>query len=267
MNRYIDSVTAAHAWSSEARPVDEPLVANGAVNSATVKSEVIFPILHRGNSTYIRRAADDPIRHARELLDRIVGPTVCEQYKTKGSIADVICTVAKVTIGNRTFSCKAKEDLSQTYRSRNSMFYIMCKNVPHYHRVHCNDADYDEDEYLYGRFVAFTSVCIPAWSDFVEPQYYGKCTLFKGRPVDITGEFQIDILLPLAQRDSTIDKVKLIKFVQLRHVEGMIALGPQLQHWAKDVDFERARLAREVTTNLQKRLKKTTVFYVMPLTK
>ena len=102
------------------------------------------------------------------VLVPLLGAAVCLAHTGQGSDYSIRRTKQKVQIGVRTYSSKLREDDAAVYTSRASWFRIRCSNVPHYVAAHEDDVDaagestFDPNEMLFGRFIQFLEVVLPA---------------------------------------------------------------------------------------------------------
>jgi len=146
------------------------------------------------------------------------------------------------------------------------------KNVPlyveHQHDICSDDQPYDPDEMLYGRFLYFAQV-ETAWNvgQGDQPLIFGYCRLFRRLKLDdesrwtTADQIIIDIAKPLQYVDQSkannpayvgYSKMREIEWVQLKHVEGMLAVGPvypgEIDRGWRQRDFMRNNGAACVTS-------------------
>lgn len=258
VNRYIDSVCVGNKQfvnSTEeevaAALIAKPLVPVGAINSASDRAAVAFnfglkfPTMCKANSKFLFKGVMN--RNMRcMVLHPMLGSAICTQYASYGSRAVVRSTTRKVQIGDWTYSCEARESSKSVFRSRDSYFSIECQYVPHFRDMHedVEASNYRPTELLYGRFEHFVGITVERWVGFGQ-QYYGRCRLYQTTPAD-AGLHVIDFNAPLQYQAPTPSGGKEwrhIEYVKLCHVNGMVALGPQLQGLLKDEAFIDARVS------------------------
>lgn len=213
-------------------------------------TDVHAPYTKGGLTKHNSRFEKISLSHIRDQwLKPLFGVTVVDAHRSLASNLRVRVYSGKVQIGLWEYRCKANEDGRQVYRARASWFRIKAKHVPHYieNREELCDEEqpYNKDEMLYGRFMYFAEVHT-TWNlgQALQPFIFGNCRLFRAISVPEEsnskwsveqGLASIDINKPLAYTDDAkvrnpayrgLPQTKEIEWVQLKHVEGMVALGP-----------------------------------------
>lgn len=251
---------------------EHPLVPVDAVHSYADQHRVFYPGLTKHNSRY----ADVGTSHVRDkFLKPMFGTAVADANIGNGSNLLIRTFDGAVQIGLWKYRCQAREDNCLVRRARSSWFRIKAKHVPlfveQFASMHLYGADaalpYDPEEMLYGRFVRFMHVQVTDWiihaGSVNQPILLGDCRLYRRlNDARAAGERQpaglvcIDIEQPLCYNDprkanrihATTTR---IRYVQLIHVEGMLAVGPQY--------------AQSIHTDDQQKASTTTRWCVMEL--
>jgi hypothetical protein len=224
VSRFVELANASmcEGWfqDDEDRP---PLVPATAVHSLTDRYQVIYPLVTKATSKFDAAIPD----HRRRVLERMLGKAFCDAHPQRIGGRDGISirrTNSKVQIGSREFSCRGKEDGRSVYQSRASNFCALKEHIPNYDDEPDADGPRVRSTMLYGRLQQFLHIRIPAWG---VDEYYGKCTLFEGVHDATINAFMVD-LDPAKQcrwRDAA-GVERLIEYVKLSNIEGMIALAP-----------------------------------------
>ena len=260
---------------------DHPLVPLGSVNSSSTADKVVFPELTKGNS---KREKINSSHVRQRSLVPMLGPELCDRNKHNGAVHLCRRTTRRIRIGAWKFSCGDVDDESDSddenpgssslTRTCSSWFSIRAGNVPLFMQREKeilvekgNPPDVVEDllaarakQLLYGMFFGFIELQLLQWEPGDRWFQLGHCVLF--RRLELPAAGQLDLIdtghalkwIPGYDRDS--DKPLYnspIEYVQLKHVEGMVAVAPHVE-WIPDSVPARAPTA-----------KPTRKMHVMPL--
>jgi hypothetical protein len=211
-----------------------PLVHNDARNSMVDSNRIVWPLqLTKSNSIASGIKKDIEPRRYRELvLLPILGAAACAPYHGIAALEYTMRSIMiKVQKGLWKLGLKEREDIirgdeneserlnRQVGKTRSSWFKIHSSNVPHYQRA----ADDVNNEHLYGRIHCFAQLTVPAWRP--EPFQLAKVRLYEVSGVQAESNLQI------IRTDKAVGYVYnarplTIKYVQVRDIVGLIAVGP-----------------------------------------
>lgn len=215
--------------------------------------------------------SDRPVSKQSKIPERIlqqyVGINAIERNKGKPHIFKARGTFSPVTIGPWKFTTSKIDDAPTPQSGTNhSYFAIRAKHIVHEAeyiqqlklteggREELASMEYDPEELIFGQFHRFVQLDIPFWSEEDSELRLGRCTLW--RPIrpwkhDLPHHF-CRTLQPaiLDLRDSNIffrkrqgrRKMKHVKYVLLKHIETIVAIGPMVQD-LEDEDEERIYFA------------------------
>ena len=285
INRYLqEQACAIDLLASDVQEAgDHPLIPLGSVHSGTEATKVVFPTLTKGNS----KREKIHYSHVRQrALLPMLGAEVCERNKYKGSAHACRRTTRRIRIGPWKFSCGDVDDESDSddenpgssrsslTRSCSSWFSIRAGNVPLFmereEQILLERRTPPEvlpailaaraTQLLYGQFRGFIELVLPEWEGDDRRFQLGHCALY--RRLEMPEDGQIDLIdtahtlkwIPGYEVDSDKEiRSAEIEYVQLKHVEGMVAAAPHIE-WISDRMANRAPTARE-----------TLKLHVMPL--
>lgn len=260
VNRYLSSVAT---WRSQSTAVDEayhhshPLViSETAVNSQLQADTIFWPAPTANNR---RRSPLDSMKsHARErILIPILGESVCEPFK--GCSNDFTLWDYRIALQKGRWKYNTSErELKEQGHIKNSSscwFRIRAKHVPHWNataleqhavrvllqrssevdlrppslqtlrRPHRRVANWNDDEFIYGRIMHFELLLLPAWNCAFQ---LAKVNLFwPSRFHPITQLPVIDLSLDeLHFAPDGGRALRPIQHVQVQHIDAPIGRGP-----------------------------------------
>lgn len=260
-----------------------PLVPLGSVSSASQSDKVVFPELTKGNSK--REKISYSHMRQRTLLP-MLGPELCNRNKDNGSAHLCRRTTRRIRIGAWKFSCGDVDDESDSddenpgssssslTRTCASWFSIRAGNVPLFMQREKEILEEQRkppdvvegllaaraNQLLYGKFIGFLQLQLHGWEPGDRWFQLGHCVLFRRLEIPEVGQLElIDAArwlkwIPGYDRDTDEQLYNSpIEYVQLKHVEGMVAVAPHIE-WIPDSVPTRAPTARA-----------TTKLHVMPL--
>lgn len=284
INRYLqEQACAIDLIAVDVKTAGEhPLVPLGSVSSSSEANKVVFPELTKGNSK--REKIGYSHTRQRTLLP-MLGPELCDRNKLNGSVHLCRRTTRRIRIGAWKFSCGDVDDESDSddenpgssalTRTCSSWFSIRAGNVPLFmlreaqiikEQGRVPEAEHEallaarSQQLLYGMFFGFLELQLHEWLPGDRWFQLGHCVLF--RRLEIPGAGQLDLIdtahslkwIPGYDRDTEKElRNAPIDYVQLKHVEGMVAVAPHIE-WIPDGVPNRAPTA-----------KPTRKMHVMPL--
>lgn len=209
-----------------------PLVPLGEVPSADGHALKEFPIMTKNNSRFLFNKRSTHKRVERVLWP-LLGEAICQ--RNKGRQNHYICrgTWSPVEIaGWRFVTSDRKQDAEEGYcvpgTTSSSWFQIAARHVPHL----AGDASFNEASQVYGKFHRFIKLLVPGFHTGDQVHYLGECTLFAvADDSDMAQLPQIDLSQPLQYQDPHSGVIKQVRYVPLKHVAAMVALGPVVRGW------------------------------------
>lgn len=253
------------------RSVLHPLVPLNAIHSLMDDQRVFWPERTKYNSRKNQQFKTIG-KHARKrVLEPILGVDVCNEYQGKNSEYSLLDYTQPVQVGRWKYGLKVKEDGRQVGKTRASWFRMRGCDVPHlrseYERKLAQQ-DHDPfeespvggDRWIYGRIIKFAELHVPNWR--AEPFQLAEVMLYEEAHTELYTKYPIiDLSQPLECFDG--DKWKIIKYVQVQHLRGQIAVAP-LQ------DASRFILQRPIgpsvnPTEIDCKISRELLFVVMPL--